>query len=262
VAEVLAPHTALHNALQSEIVAPPIAVSIILPVVDETTSLQRTVEILLDENPGVIRELLIVVCKKTTPEARAVCEDLVKQHQGLIQIREQSRPYLGGAMRDAFEWSQGTHVLMMASDLETDPSTVRPLIATATQGYDIVTATRWAGEGAFHGYSPLKYVLNWSFQQMFRLLYGTPLTDLTYGFRIFKSKWVKNIEWQELRHPFLLETILKPLRLGAKVAEIPTVWRTRTEGMSHNTFMQNFVYFRTAFLTRFAPKNKLLRGVL
>ncbi len=95
---------------------------------------------------------------------------------------------------------------------------------------------------------------------MFRVLYGTPLTDLTYGFRIFKIEWVKNIAWQELRHPFLLETILKPLRLGARVAEIPTVWRTRNEGISHNTFLQNFVYFRTAFLTRFTVKNKLLRG--
>jgi glycosyltransferase involved in cell wall biosynthesis len=237
----------------------PMAVSIILPVIDETTSLQRTVEILLDENPAVIREILIIVCKKTTPESRSVCEALVTKHPDLVHVRDQVRPFLGGAMRDAFEWAQGTHLLMMASDLETDPSTVKDLVAASAQGFDIVTATRWTKQGGFEGYSRLKYVLNWGFQKMFRVLYGTPLTDLTYGFRIFKADLVKKIDWQELRHPFLLETILKPLRLGARVAEIPTVWRTRNEGESHNTFLQNFVYFRTAFRTRFTPRNKLLR---
>ncbi len=237
----------------------PIAVSVLLPVVDETTSLQRTVEMLLEENASAIHEILIVVCGKTTPEALAIAASLAAAHPDLLRVKEQSRPYLGGAMRDAFEWATGTHVLMMASDLETDPRTVKPLIETATQGFDVVTATRWTKEGGFEGYSPLKFVLNWVFQNSFRALYGTSLTDLTYGFRIFKAEWVKTIRWEELRHPFLLETILKPLRLGARVAETPTVWKTRSEGQSHNTFWQNFVYFRTALRNRFTSKTKLLR---
>ena len=236
---------------------PTIKVSILLPVIDETTSLRKTVEILLAENRESIQEILIVVCKKTTPEAMAVCEELART-SALIQVRSQQRPFLGGAMRDGFDWATGTHVLMMASDLETDPSTVKDLIAKAKEGYDIVTATRWTQKGGFSGYNPLKFVLNWAFQRMFRILYGTSLSDLTYGFRIFKSHWVKNIEWEELRHPFLLETVLKPLRLGATIVEIPTVWRTRTEGMSHNTFLQNFVYFRIALKTRFRRKNELV----
>jgi glycosyltransferase involved in cell wall biosynthesis len=253
--------TVLDRTSQLEPVTTPMAVSVLLPVIDETTSLEKTVEVLLAENPKTIHEILIVVCKKTTPEARAICQSLEQQYPGLVQVREQVRPFLGGAMRDAFEWAQGTHVLMMASDLETDPSTVKDLIATAASGFDIVTATRWTKTGGFEGYSPLKFVLNWTFQQLFRMLYGTRLSDLTYGFRIFKIQWVKSIAWQELRHPFLLETVLKPLRLGARIVEIPTVWRTRTEGISHNTFWQNFVYFRTALLTRFAMRNKLLREV-
>ncbi|MBV8831157.1 MAG: hypothetical protein JO108_18230 [Acidobacteriaceae bacterium] len=68
------------------------------------------------------------------------------------------RPYLGGAMQDAFAWARGTHVLMMASDLETDPSAVKDLAREGAEGYDVVTATRWAGKGRFHGYAPLKYV--------------------------------------------------------------------------------------------------------
>jgi len=52
----------------------------------------------------------------------------------------------------------------MASDLETDPATVKELIAKAKDGYDIVTATRWKGESGFRGYNPLKRFLNRIFQ--------------------------------------------------------------------------------------------------
>jgi len=215
--------------------------------------------VLLSENPREISEILIIACQKTTPAALAVVEELCAQHPGLIQARFQQRPFLGGAMRDAFEWASGSHVLMMASDLETDPATVKELIAKAKDGYDIVTATRWRGQGGFSGYSPFKRCLNAVFQMIFRTLYGTDLSDLTYGFRIIKSQWVKTIDWEELRHPFLLETMLKPLRLGARVTEIPSAWRARTEGESHNPFWRNFVYFRIAFKTRFRSRQRLLR---
>jgi glycosyltransferase involved in cell wall biosynthesis len=235
-------------------------VTAILPVTDETASLRKTVEVLLAENRQEISEILIVACQKTTPAALAVAEELAHEHVGLIQVRFQKRPYLGGAMRDAFEWATGSHVLMMASDLETDPATVKELIAKARDGYDIVTATRWKGESGFRGYHPLKRFLNGIFQAIFRVFYGTTLSDLTYGFRIFKREWVKTIAWEELRHPFLLETILKPLRLGARVIEIPSTWRVRTEGESHNPFWGNFVYFRIAFKTRFSNKRRLLKA--
>lgn len=220
----------------------------------------QTVDILLAENAEVISEILIVACSKTTEAARQVCASLLHADPERIRLLEQTRPFLGGAMRDAFSVARGTHVLMMASDLETDPHTARVLIEKAGLGYDIVTATRWSGRGGFKGYQPVKYFLNWIFQRCFRVLYRTSLSDLTYGFRIFKMEWVKKVAWEELRHPFLLETIIKPLRLGAKAIEVPTQWRTRQEGVSHNTFWQNFLYLRIAFKTRFADRQKLLAG--
>ena len=214
--------------------------------------------VLVSENGASLSEILLIVCDRTTPESLAVCKNLNDLHPALINIRFQQRPFLGGAIRDAFEWARGTHVLMMASDLETEPTTAKDLIAKAAEGYDIVTATRWRASGGFHGYQPLKHILNWMFQQSFRLLYGTPLSDLTFGFRIFAAKWVKEIAWEELRHPFLLETILKPLRLGACITEIPTVWKTREEGISHNSFLQTFFYLRPALKIRFTPRSHLL----
>ena len=68
------------------------------------------------------------------------------------------------------------------------------------------------------------------------------------------------IEWEELRHPFLFETMVKPLRLGVRVTEIPGIWRARTEGESQNTFFRNFEYFRIGLRVRFASAQSLLRN--
>jgi hypothetical protein len=83
---------------------------------------------------------------------------------------------------------------------------------------------------------------------------------MTYAYRIFPTKLLQAIEWTELRHPLLFETVIKPLRLGVKVMEIPGTWRARTEGESQNTFARNFEYFRIGLRVRMAAAHHLLRN--
>jgi glycosyltransferase involved in cell wall biosynthesis len=233
-------------------------VSVLLPVMDETTALRQTVEILLRDNAAAIAEILIITSSRSSPAALAEAGRLWREHPDTVALMQQSRPFLGGALRDGFARASGTHVLMMASDLETDPELARQLIAAAAAtGADIVTATRWAGEGGFEGYSALKLRLNRVFQWGCAALYATRLSDVTYGYRLFRTEWVKTIAWEELRHPFLLETALKPLRLGARVVEVPARWRARAEGVSHNPFWRNFAYLWLALRIRCRPRRRL-----
>src|SRR5258708_5484733 len=194
------------NATTTPVASGHLKVSVLIPVMDETVSLRETVRIVLDENAATVHEILILVCKRTSESSLAVCRDLETEHHGLVHVRFQTKPYLGGAMQDGFNWVSGTHVLMMSSDLETPPGTAKDLIRKAAEGYDVVTATRWTKPRAFKGYDPLKRILNWLFQKFFSLLYGVHLTDMTFGYRIFKTSLVQRIAWEEFRHPFMLES--------------------------------------------------------
>jgi glycosyltransferase involved in cell wall biosynthesis len=236
------------------------SVTVILPVVNETTSLKQTVDTILRDVPKPdIAELLIVTCKKTTDEARAVATQLQKELGSLVVLHEQKLPFLGGAMRESFTLARGSHVIMMASDLETDPRDVAVLIAEARKHpASIITASRWQAGVQFHGYSKIKLICNWIFQRAFSILYATKLTDLTFAYRIFPTRLVQAIRWEDLRHSFLFETLVKPLRLDVPVIEIPSTWRVRTEGVSQNTFFRNFEYFKIGWQTRFARKETLL----
>lgn len=234
------------------------SVTVILPVVNETTSLRETVQTL--KQIFLIREFLIVVCNKTTLESLTVCEEICRNDPSRFRILKQSRPFLGGAMRDAFEAGACSHILMMASDLETDPATVPEMIKQAENSPNaIITASRWIGGGSFEGYNHAKLLANYCFQKFFSLLYCTRLSDMTFGFRIFPAALVKCIRWEENKHPFLFETILKPLRLGIEVIEVPSRWCSRKDGESQNTVFDTFDYWRVGLRMRFLrPKDILI----
>jgi glycosyltransferase involved in cell wall biosynthesis len=236
------------------------SVTVVLPVINETYSLVQTAEAILAASRADLRELLIVVADKTTPESMSEIRGLAERLGDLVVVHRQSLKFLGGAMREAFDLARGSHTIMMASDLETDPALVPRLIEIARQRPEAIgTVTRWREGGGFKDYNLVKLLANWVFQKVFSLLYWSPLSDMTYAYRIFPTRLVQAIRWEELRHPFLFETLIKPLRLGAPVVEIPGVWRARTEGESQNTFARNFEYFRIGLRVRFADRARLLR---
>lgn len=235
-------------------------VTIVLPVLNETYSLSQTVDAIVETSKSQLREILIVVADRTSPESLAAIADLSNRLGDLIVVHRQQLRFIGGAMREAFALARGSHVVMMASDLETDPRLVPSLIERASQSPDsIVTVTRWRKGGGFQGYNVVKLVANAIFQKLFSLLYWTRLSDMTYAYRIFPTKLVQAITWEELRHPFLFETVIKPLRLGVAVTEIPGMWRARTEGVSQNTFMRNFEYLRIGLRVRFMSPEQIIR---
>jgi glycosyltransferase involved in cell wall biosynthesis len=229
-------------------------ISFIVTVLNETDSLRVTAEAILKLATDDVLEVLIVIAPRTTAASRAVIRELAGNYPGLIRVHEQKLPYLGGALREAFQEARGDFLLLMASDLETDPIIVPRMIAAMRTGnWDIVATSRWIQGGGFQGYGPLKLVLNCVFQKFFRLVYRTNLTDLTFGYRLYRRAILDGIVWEELRHPFLLECLLKPLRRGARVTEVACPWRPRPEGTSANTFLQTLHYLRTAVKTRVVP---------
>jgi glycosyltransferase involved in cell wall biosynthesis len=236
------------------------SVSVILPVMNETFSLVETVDVISKTSSEEVLEIIIIVANRTSQESMEVIHRLILQYGDLIVLHQQKMPFIGGAMREAFELVQGSHAIMMASDLETDPSLVPILIAKSREfPQKIITVTRWTKGGGFQNYSSIKLLANWVFQKLFSLLYWTKLTDMTYAYRIFPATVLRSVNWQELRHPFLFETIIKPLRIGVEAIEIPGFWKARTEGESQNTFFRNFEYFKIGLKVRFMSKNKILK---
>ncbi|MCL2051046.1 MAG: glycosyltransferase [Lachnospiraceae bacterium] len=236
------------------------SVSIILPAINETYSMTETVNTILETcDKADLCEFFIVLCNKTTPESIKTAESIKVMNLGIpVEIYFQKEPFVGMAFREAFFLVKGSHFIVMSSDLETAPNLVSQMIAEEKKNPDgIVTVSRWIKGGSFTGYSPVKLVANYIFEKLIALLFLSKCTDLTYGYRIFPTSLMRSINWEETKHPFFLETALKPIRLGVKINEIPGKWESRTEGESQNGFWENFRYFRTGFRVRFMKKENI-----
>ncbi len=239
-------------------------VTILLPAMDETYSLRQTVETIIHTcDVKDLAEFIIIVCDRTSPETIKTADELIERYSEKVPVRihKQKLPFVGGAVREGIDMAVGSHVVMMSSDLETDPALIRKFIRGAKKYPDrIITATRWRKGGGFDNYNKVKLVCNLIFERSIGIFYGVGLSDLTYAYRIFPSALMKSINWEELKHPFFLETALKPLRLKVRFIEVPGHWSARTEGQSQNSFFANFKYFKTAFHNRFLTKEKILKG--
>lgn len=238
------------------------SVSIITPALNETYLLRQTVEIILETcDNDDIEEIIIVLCDRTTPECVKTAEMIKETFSSYsITIYFQKKPFVGTAFQEAFEITKGSHVVMIAADGDMDPYAVSKFIEKSkTCPKSIISASRWIPGGRFCGYKKFMLALNYVSQKTIGALFLTKLSDLTYGFRLYPIELLLSVNWEEPKHPFFLETCLKPLRLGVDFIEVPAVWRVRTEGSSEISFFRYLKYINTVFRIRFMKRNKILK---
>lgn len=229
-------------------------ISVVMTVYSETELLRESVRQIRCQLQEWPIEILIVVHPKSSPECMALCDELGRE-EGIRIIVQGPRAGIGWAYREAIPYVTGTYTLIMSSDLETNPADAARIVRKAEEtGADIVCASRWMRGGGFSGYNPVKLVLNFGYNLIFRALYRTSIHDITFGYKLIRSEILRQVKWTYGTHEFCAELILRPLRLGYKATEIPTRWVKRPEGDSKMTFMRNFRFVSAAWHIFFTPK--------
>jgi len=219
---------------------------------NEVESLKQTVNVILSDCSNEQIEIIFILSPKSTATASRNASILAQEKHHLISVITQKYPGLGGAYAHGIEEANGTHIIMMASDLETDPNLVKTLIRESNQYPNhIITTTRWKGENSgFTSYGNVKKLFNLVFQKWISYWYKADLTDYTFGFRLYPSDAIKKIKWDQTNFAFLLESILVPIVRGFKVIEVPHLWFPRQEAKSSNQKSFYIDYFRTALKVR------------
>lgn len=227
-------------------------ISILIPIMNEVESLKQTVDIILSDCSDEQIELIFILSPKSTADASRNASILAEEKYHLTSVITQKYPGLGGAYAHGIEEAHGNHIIMMASDLETDPSLVKTLIRESNQNpHHIITTTRWKGENSgFTSYGNVKKLFNLVFQKWVSYLYEVDLSDYTFGFRLYPSEAIKGIKWNQTNFAFLLESILVPIVRGYRVIEVPHFWFPRQEAKSSNQKSFYIDYFKTALKVR------------
>lgn len=236
--------------------------TIIIPVIRETDLFEQVIQTILDTCVlNDLAEFIIVIHPEyTTKESRRSIEKMkirCKKTGVPYQVLEQTLPGMGGAMRDALDIAMGSHTIILNADMASDPCLVEKLIECAKEAPDnIISVSRYVSGGEIeNGYKKIKLLWNTLSQRYCAILFRSKLTDYTYMYRICPTKYYQAIIWEELRHPFALETTLKFLRLGLPFQEIPG----KQIGGSQSGYAETLQYFPTSLKVRFMGKGKILK---
>ena len=236
--------------------------SVILPVFAELGSVAEIAHALVKLLGTDLHEIVVVVAPRAPKETWDICHG-IERDIGLARVSEQKQnPGLGLGVRQGIEEATGTHILLMDSDGEMDVETVPRMVdQLRRERADMVIGSRWAKGGGVEGYDPYKYWLNRGYQLLFRILYRTRVHDLTLGFKLCAADIFKAMPWDSQFHDIGCETTMRPIRAGARVTEVPTVWVRRKEGESSNPFRNNLKYVWKALRILFAPGQPTVKSI-
>jgi hypothetical protein len=222
------------------------SVSIILPILNEISSLKKTIKIL--EKIKVKKEYLIIFSSKlTNPKVIKEISKLKLKYKNLKYF-SQIRPFVGGAIDLGIKLSKNKYIAIMASDLETNPYELKNMINTSQNNPNvIISADRWISQKGFSDYGFIKFFANFFFQKLLKIFFKHKILDFTFAYRLYPKKALKGYKINELRHGFALEILLIPIKKGFKVITLPAKWKKRVEGSSSITIRSYLSYLKVLF---------------
>lgn len=234
--------------------------SIMLGAVTEAETLKQTVDTVLrlcDHKD--LREIIICYSDRSTKESLEACKEIKEKETDVpIVVMKQTRPYMA-SVNDTIDAARGSHCLLLASDMALDLDTVPVLIEKAKKEPQVIhSVSRWMKGCKFYGYGKVKRIINFFAQKFLAVLFMRNMTDFTIPVQIAPAMLYKSIKFEETRFPFLLEMVLKPIRLGYRFTETPTNCYSRKEGKSSNSTKQTLDYLRVALHIRFMKKEDIL----
>jgi dolichol-phosphate mannosyltransferase len=123
-------------------------------------------------------------------------------------------------------------VLIYAADEVGPVISMHTMLQRMTEGYDVVSVTRYARGGRRIGGNRLEGFLSRTANFAFRALTGFPLTDATTGVKMVRRKLFDRIEFESnpVGWAVAFEMTIKFYLLGARMTEIPVVSIDRLYG--------------------------------
>lgn len=196
-------------------------ISVILPCLNESASLQKLIPLLRQLHPDV--EIIVVDDGSQDDSATIALQ------QG---ARVVSHPYTmgnGAAIKSGARAATGEILVFMDADGQHHPEDIARLLATLEQGYTMVVGARDASSQASFG----RWCANSFYNQLASWVVGHPIADLTSGFRAVKATSFKQFLYM-LPNTFSYPTTITMafFRAGYSVGYIPIVAHKRL-GKSH-----------------------------
>lgn len=210
-----------------------LTISIVIPVYNE----ERTIEQLLNKVEqvklqGSLKKEIIVISDGSSDNTDKILSGL--KMNGFKFIRHERNSGKGAAIRTGLKNATGDLIIIQDADLEYDPSYYKLLLEPILErGAQVVYGSRlmdyplrfW---GANKTVLPVHLIANKFLTLLTNLLYGSQITDMETGYKLFKSEVLKFFVIDSNKFDFEAEVTAKILRLKIPIIEVPIKVKPRT----------------------------------
>lgn len=219
-------------------------VLIIVPAWNEAGSIGEVVREIRGELPGT--HVLVVDDGSADDTAR------VAREAGATVARLPYNLGVGGAMRLGYRYAKDAGydvAVQIDADGQHDPRYV-PKLIDGLQDASLVIGARFAGEGDYQVRGPRRWsmvMLSFVLSRMARC----KLTDTTSGFRACDRALIELFAaWYPVEYlGDTVETVVRVLRLGYRVSQVPVAMRQRFAGVPSKSPAKALLYLGRAFFS-------------
>jgi glycosyltransferase involved in cell wall biosynthesis len=228
-----------------------IEVSLIVPAYNEVTGLERAIVTADAEVSKIAASYEIIVAEDGSSDGtNELARRLSETNRTVRHLHNDERLGRGKALTRAFWESRGAILAYMDVDLSTDMSSLRPLIDSIREGWDICTGSRMI-QGSLVKRSMTRKLSSWTYNQMIRILFDTGVHDHQCGFKAFNRRSLFAIlgEVEDTHWFWDTEVLAVASHRGYKIREIPITW-VEDRGTTVNLFKDSLKMCFKAFALR------------
>jgi dolichol-phosphate mannosyltransferase len=212
-----------------------VATLIVVPTFNEAENIAELVRAVRAHLP--LAHLLVV--DDASPDGTAATVKALAAEDEQVRLLERpGKLGLGSAYVDGFCWGLERgyqRFLEMDADFSHDPKALPEFVAALDAGADVVVGSRRVAGGGVRGWGPLRHALSRGGSLYSRLILGSPVRDMTSGYKAYTRRALELIGPTTLRsngYAFQVETTYRALLSGLRVVEIPILFVDRRAGQS------------------------------
>ena len=179
---------------------------------------------------------LLIVDDGSTDATPAILDALARDDATLRVLHHERNQGLGAALATGFHLARGRIIVTMDADQTHPPEMIAPLVAACTG--DFAVGSRYIPGGGMVGVPWLRVVLSQVANGIFRLLFATPLRDITSGFKAYSKACVEQLTVVSPGFDAQLEITMRLVKQGKTFQEVPYQLRNREQGESKMRYLR------------------------
>lgn len=216
------------------------SISVIIPTLNEEAGIGKT---LSDMPNPIIDEILVV--DSSTDKTREIAKSFD------ATVIHESRKGYGRALQTGIQNSKGEIVVYIDADYTYDPKEIEKIVQPILDGQrDVILGNRLKNMLP-RSMSSFNKFGNFALSLIFTILFLKRVGDTQCGLRAIRRQFLEDLSYQDYGMPYVTEQLIKLLRRGAKIGEVPITYRPRIGDTKLCSWTDGFRILKTILKGRF-----------